>query len=410
MQRLVRIIAWGYITICLATLAATAVIGPLGYAPFALRLGPAATPIQLTIWYGTEKEAWLTEAATRFAATNPTVNGRPIEVRLVGAGSREIALRTAQQQWGNDPPPVVVSPASSMWTEVLKDEWTKRGNAGPIIAGGADAPRPLVLTPLVFVVWEERARALWSHGNADFWAEIHGLLSNPQGWKGHVGPEAPADLQARVETWGFAKYGQTSPRTSNSGTQALILMAYGYHSRTSNLSVNDVRDPGFRQWFVDIMRSVPAFDDSTGTLMTNIVRFGPSRYDLAAVYENLAIEQIEAAQNRWNGVLQVVYPPATLLSDHPYVVLEAPWTTADQRAAAARFRTFLLSRPVQELALQYGFRPADPAVAITPADPNNPFTKYQRNGVQTNIPQQAQVPSSDVLNALLDLWEREINR
>jgi ABC-type sulfate transport system substrate-binding protein len=106
----------------------------------------------------------------------------------------------------------------------------------------------------------------------------------------------------------------------------------------------------------------------------------------------------------------VYYPPATIISDHPYAILNAPWVSSEQRAAAARFRDFLLSREIQELALQSGFRPADPGIAIQTDDPNNPFNRYAAFGVASDITQQVVVPPADVLNALIDVWTTEIQR
>ena len=410
MQRLARLIAIGYVLICLTALVATAVRGPLGYAPFPLPIGPARTPVVVTLWYGTEKEAWLKDAVARFAATNPTLDGRPIQIALKGLGSREIAERVAQKQWGSDTPPTVISPASSLWIELLKDEWPKRGNSRPIVATGADAPQLLVLTPLVMAIWEKRAQALWNDSATNFWMEVHDALADPRGWPGHISPDASPEVKQEAATWGFVKFGHTSPLKSNSGAQTLILLAYGYHNKTGKLTNADILDPGFQKWFLDIENSVLEFGDSTGTFMNNMVLFGPSKYDFAMIYENLAIESIDKAQGRWGDTLRVVYPPATLFSDHPYATLVGDWTTPEQRAAAGQFRQFLLSRPIQELALQYGFRPADPSVAVVTNDPNNPFTKYAKYGVKVNVAQQVETPPGEVIGTLLDLWRRQINR
>ena len=66
MRHLSRIIGIGYLLICVAALIGTAFVGPLGYAPFPLPIGPARTPVVVTVWYGTEKEVWLKEAVTRY--------------------------------------------------------------------------------------------------------------------------------------------------------------------------------------------------------------------------------------------------------------------------------------------------------------------------------------------------------
>ena len=124
------------------------------------------------------------------------------------------------------------------------------------------------------------------------------------------------------------------------------------------------------------------------------------------VYENLALRGMAGAQGR----LRVFYPPATLLSDHPFATLQGAWIKPEQRAAADQFRDFLLSRPIQELALQYGFRPVDQGVPVQSSDPNNPFTKYAGSGVQVAIAGQVDVPPPDVIGKLLDLWQAQFGR
>jgi len=414
MESLTRLIGIGYLSVVLILLLLTAVVGPFGDAPLQLPLGPAQTPVEVTIWYGTEKRQWLEEAAQRFAATNPRVGRRPVQLVLRGIGSRESVERIARRDFQADGQPTVVSPASSLWLEVLRAEWAARNpTAATIIAEGPDAPRLLVLTPLVVVAWEERASILWKNGPDDFWHDVHAALANEEGWIGVArargfAEDSPEYRQAR--NWGFVKFGHTSPLTSNSGTQALILQAYGYHRKASGLTVADILDPDFQQWLRDIQTAVLEFGDSTGTFMTSMVQFGPSKYDLVVVYENLALENIQAAQGRW-GKLRIYYPPATMFSDHPYAILEAPWTTPEQRQAAAQFRDFLLSRPLQELAFKsYGFRPIDPDVPVLTNDPDNPFNKYRDSGAQVAIAQQVETPSAEVIATLLDFWRRQVNR
>ena len=122
-----------------------------------------------------------------------------------------------------------------------------------------------------------------------------------------------------------------------------------------------------------------------------------------AVYEAVAIEYAEQAKNRY-GELQVYYPPFTLMSDHPFCILNADWVSAPKREAATAFMQYLLSKPAQEKALQFGYRPANPEVVIT--GPTSPFVRHQTNGLRTDLPPQAENPGSDVLTTLLDLWQR----
>src|SRR5262249_38709634 len=156
--------------------------------------------------------------------------------------------------------------------------------------------------------------------------------------------------------------------------QALYSMSLEYHAKNQALAVADVLDQKYQKWVGELEKGVSKFEPSTGTFMTDMIRFGPSKYDIAVVYENLAIAQIENAQGRW-GNLKIYYPSTTLWSDHPIALLKGDWVTPEKKAAAKLWIAHLKGRPMQERALAYGFRPADPAVPLKSADPNNPFNK-----------------------------------
>ncbi|NNJ09070.1 substrate-binding domain-containing protein [Chloroflexales bacterium ZM16-3] len=379
MLRLSRMLSGGYLLLALIITLLTLFVGPLGWAPFQIAtIGPGGASVVITIAYGSEKEQWLKAAAERFAASNPRVGGRPVQIVLQGRGSREIVTDIVQSGYQ----PTVVSPASMVQIEQLRSSWAA-SKGGTIIGDGADAPRPLVITPLVLLAWGEPAQQIEEANPATFWKDIQTTLSAPD---------------SRL------KFGHTNPETSNSGTQTLLLLAYGY-SGSAQLSAAQAQDLGFRDWLSGIEQAVPQPDDSTGTLMTDMLRYGPSTYDFVTVYENLAIEAMASPAAKNYGGMRAIYPPATILSDHPYAVLSAPWVTSAQRQAADQFRDFLLSREMQQLALQqYGFRPASPQVQISPNDPASPFGRYAASGIQIDIPPQVAVPSGDVIDALVSTW------
>jgi len=400
----------GFLACCLIALALRLLVplpGLLGYAPVDVGIGPRVTPVEVVIWYSTEKQAWLEEAARRFQARGETVGISPITLRLVGMGSGEIADRVAREDWSYAPRPTVISPASRLWTDALADEWA--AFTGERIF--ADEPAPLALTPLVAVAWEQRARLLWPNGAARFWSDLHDAIADERGWSAVAGargsgPDTPEGQQA--SRWGLVKLGHTSPLTSNSGAQALVLMVYAFHNKTAGLRVADVEDLDFLDWLETIEAGVYDPGSNTSALMQNMVQLGPGSYDIVLVYENLAIEYIASAEQRWNQPLRVYYPPATIFSDHPYAILDAPLTSREEREAARRFRDFLLQRPQQELALQFGFRPIDPDVIISGDDATNPFARYAGNGISLTVAAPVESPSTEVLMALLEVWEQEI--
>lgn len=188
----------------------------------------------------------------------------------------------------------------------------------------------------------------------------------------------------------------------------ILLMSDTYLGKTGNLSSNDIlSNDAYKQWFLETENTISDFGDSTGTYMKDMIAYGPSVYDFIAVYEATAIGQADNALGR-DGAIHVYYPPATVMSDHPFCTLQADWVKTEEAQASKLFVDYLLSRPAQELALtQYGFRPADVSIALDM--PGSPFGRYANNGIKINLPPQVQLPPGDVLNTLLDFWTRNVS-
>lgn len=346
---------------------------------------------EISFLYSTEKKEWVEAAAAAFQKEHPD-----IKLNLVGKGS----LDSAQAILDGREKPTVWSPADTAVLRMLESDWATDPSRTPLFAtDGEDAPQPLVITPLVFVVWEDRAEVLLkaNDGKAVSWKAIHKAVASDQGWPA-IGGKAD---------WGFVKLGHTDPTRSNSGLQAMLLASFEYYNKRSGLTVANLLDPKYQEWVKQLEKGVSRFETSTGTFMTDMVRFGPSKYDIAVVYENLAISQISNAQGRW-GNLKVYYPPLTLWSDHPAAVLQGSWVTPKQREAARQWLGYLRSRPVQERALAFGFRPADPAVPIKTQDANNPFTRLAPHGILVDVPPVAEVPEGPVVRNLLTMWSRVV--
>jgi ABC-type Fe3+ transport system substrate-binding protein len=227
------------------------------------------------------------------------------------------------------------------------------------------------------------------------WKAIHTAVASPQGWPAIGGKS----------DWGFVKLGHTDPTRSNSGIQALWLMTLEFYGKKGGIDVGEILKPDYQTFVKETEKGVTKFETSTGTFMTEMVLYGPSKYDIAVVYENLAIAQVENAQGRW-GNLKVYYPPETVWSDHPIVLIDQPWVTAKQKDAAKKWVDFLRARPQQELALKFGFRPSDPSVPLKSADPNNPFNKLAGNGVKVDLPPVAETPTGPVVRAMMTMWSR----
>jgi ABC-type Fe3+ transport system substrate-binding protein len=347
-------------------------------------------PVELPFEYSTEKRDWLEAAIAEFERQTPG-----IKVKLVGKGS----LDSVNDILDGKSRPVLWSPADSSLANLLASDWQTKYGSPLFPTAGDAAPQPLLLTPLVLAVWEDRAKVLRdAAGGSLTWKAIHKAVTAKGGWPAVGGKPG----------WGFVKLGHTDPTRSNSGLQALVLMALE-HFEAQAVTVEHALDPGFQRFVQEIESGVTRLEASTGTFMTDMLRFGPSKYDIALVYESLAISQLENAQRRWDN-LRICYPPSTIWSDHPVAILDAPWVSPAQRAAAEQVVAFLRSKPVQATALRFGFRPADPAVPIKTADGQNPFTKMARYGLTFDLPPAVQPAEGPVVRNLLMMWSRVVKR
>ncbi len=367
------------------------------YAPLRDWILPKPKPIEISVLYSTEKEAWLNEVIADFEKSDARVNGRPVQVTLEKMGSREIYLSVLD----GTRKPDVISPASSLQIAILQDQSAGKFPVPVVNLADRQSCRSIVTTPLVVVAWQERADVLWGgNPNSHMWTRLQEAVLNPQGWNSYGHPE-----------WGYLKFGHTDPLKSNSGFMTILLMTYNYIGKTSGLTSADIlSDTAYQQWFLDFESTITQFEQSTGPLMQKMVAYGPSTFDMVAVYEATAIEQAENAVGRY-GELRVYYPPATVWSDHPFCVLNADWVTPEKAEASNLFIDYLSSKPVQEIALmKYGFRPVDPSVVLT--QPGSPFERYTANGFQADLSglPTVEVPSGNVLNTLLEFWSRNVQR
>ena len=351
---------------------------------------PAGGRVKVGIAYGTEKKRWLQAAVELW---NETPDAKRYEIDLIPMGSVEGARAVV----GGDERVHVWSPASGMYRDVFENEWrSARGGGEPILS-----ETELAITPMVFVFWDERYEAFREkYGEASF-ETISAAAAEPEGWKAIAGrPE-----------WGYFKFGHTHPNKSNSGLMTLVLMAYDLKRQAAGagsvgvpaLQQGDVLDRGFLDFIAPIEKAQGRMIDSTGTLMRDMVLRGPSTYDGVMVYESVALDYAADAEGRY-GRIRVVYPPLNIWNDNPYYVLDVPWSTERHRAGATAFGEFLMSEPVQRLALEHGFRPGN--VSVATGGPDSPFERYADYGITADAPPQVPFPPAAVLRTLQEGWER----
>ncbi|MBO0910867.1 MAG: substrate-binding domain-containing protein [Acidobacteria bacterium] len=338
-------------------------------------------PVEIGIAYGTEKQRWLEWAVGEFSKTP---EGRRIKVNLIPMGS----LEGAHAVLAGDQRIHVWSPASAAYKDVFLEEWQVKYSGNPIVR-----EEPIALTPMVFVAWDERYKAFIQKYKVMSFETIGEALQARGGW----------DEIAHHPEWGLFKFGHTHPNQSNSGLMTIVLAAYSYHHKTKDLTLKDVLDVDFQKWLEKLERGASGMSNSTGNMMREMVLKGPSSYDVLYVYESVVIDYLKNAEGRW-GSLRVVYPEYNAWNESPYYIINASWSTPDQRKAADTFLTFLLTEPVQKESLKHGFRPANPNVPIK--FPGSPFELYAGSGIQVDLEKICEPPKAEVVNNLLASWQR----
>jgi Ca-activated chloride channel family protein len=341
--------------------------------------------VTVMIVYGSEKKEWLEPLVSEYnAAKHTTEDGATIVVEAVAMGSiesvRGIIDGTLQ--------PTVWSPASSVYIPVANAEWAKN-HTGPLVG---DNPPDLVLSPVVIAMWEPMARALGWPDKALGWADIAELATSDEGWSAYGFP-----------VWGDFQFGHTHPEYSNSGIVSILAEAYAGAGKQRGLTLDDINSPKTQEFMRQVESSVIHYGTSTGFFAERMFERGPSYLSAAVLYENLIVAQESKRLSGQSTQTQVVaiYPKeGTFWSNNPYAILNAPWVTDEQRAAAKDFEAYLLDKPQQQRAIELGFRPADPSIPLTsPLD--------AQHGVDISQPQTVlEIPSVEVITGIQKLWEQ----
>jgi len=347
-----------------------------------------------------EKVTLLTDLAGDFNATDPEIDGRCVRMTIYRQASGK-ATSLLAEGWPADgsegPAPVLWSPASSAWGTVLNHRLSVSGQA-PLVG---DFER-IMLTPLVLGMPRPMAEALgWPEADIG-WADVLALSQDPEGWGTYGHPE-----------WGDFKLGKTNPNFSTSGLSATVAIYYAATGKVAGLSLDDVGSSTVTDFVEGVEAATVHYGDTTLTFLDNMLREDlagrPLTYASAVAVEEVSIIAYNRGDPADKGLenptpphvpLVAVYPKeGTLFSDNPAFILNAPWVDDVSRGAAEAFTEFITRPENQAKALDFGFRPGNPAVAIT-----EPISAA--NGLNPAQPKtELEVPEPAVLAALVDSWE-----
>ena len=298
------------------------------------------------------------ETSSLLADTASHFNGSPA-ARLPDGGcafvrvqkvESSVAVRELIGNWPDSerlgPAPVAWVPGSTMWGQLLNARLVDQ-HRRPMAPNGT----PFARTPLVIAMPAPMARALDYPHKAMGWSDLAQLARNKRGWGAYGHHE-----------WGPFRLGKGNPNWSTTGLDATIALD------ASPTAAGDARA---------LEQSVVYYGDSTQAYFDNWQRLATKSTGSALTYLSAAIadERSVVAYNRGHPQddvslaggsakkpalpLVAIYPRnATIESDNPIIVLDAPWSSTVARTGARLFTKFALQPAAQAKVAAAGFRPA----------------------------------------------------
>ena len=315
---------------------------------------------RVTMAASSEKAALHQQIATAYHGTDPVAAGRCVRMYIVSksSGGAAEALARGWDDAIDGTRPDVWSPASSSWVVILRQRLAAR-DAPNIVPTGTI--QHVAETPLVIAMPRPMAQALGWPSKPIGWGDVLALSRDPKGWGRFNHPE-----------WGAFRLGKTNPNFSTSGLNATIASYFAATGRSSDLAEKDIRDPKVLDFVRGVESAVVHYGDITLTFLENLQKADDRGAGLSYISAVTVEEKSVWDYNKGNPTgdpktlgrhrpprtpLVAVYPKeGTLLSDNPYVVLNASWVDAAKRAAAEDFLKFLQRSDQQERFQKAAFR------------------------------------------------------
>jgi Ca-activated chloride channel family protein len=317
--------------------------------------------VNLTVVSSPDKADLMQRLAAAYVRTGPTANGRCVQVSVASKESAPAAI--ALDGWNtavDGPRPDVWSPSSTGWVGLMQAQ-----RAADHLPDIVPPEMPWVATtPLVLAMPRPVAEGLGWPRKQLTWIEALGLAL--RGW-GSVGkPQL-----------GAFRMGASDAFVSTAGLSTLIGSSYAavqyvtHQPAPPNLTV--LRNEQVQRTLLGFDRAIKERAVSTGALLTKLrqAELRDPRL-LPRVMSAMIVEEksvLDYNQGKIGGApgggqesppkvpLVATYPPdGTVLSDHPYVVLNTPWVDDAKRVAAGGFLQFLQGDEGQAAFLQAGFR------------------------------------------------------
>ncbi len=273
--------------------------------------------------------------------------------------------------------------------ERLDAAW-RRTHAASLFA----ASHVLAWTPLVFATTKER---IHGYRTDEIAHSIDGLLKLEADPPAERVPDADGSVKRRRALHLRLPH----PATSKTGRLALWQMACELQAVPGAPAAEEFRSPAYRgllnraasAWLAD---PAPAAKSPLDELFA-----ADARFDFTMVDERTVLEKVRD-DARAGDALRIVYPQACVGRELTLCVLDAPWVSAEQRAAAGRLAEYLLSPESQRKLFAAGWRAM--RFSIVDAGDEAWPKRYPAVGFSSTI-ECRDAPPAEAAEALFDLAE-----
>jgi Ca-activated chloride channel family protein len=288
----------------------------------------------LQVVASSEKAGVMSILADQYNAESRGDSGSCVTVAVAAGDSGDVE-RALVEGWDPSlvnagvPRPDVWSPASSTWLELLRYDQQQADVAATVPAGEVES---ITSTTLVLGMPKPKAEALGWPAKQIGWGDIVRLSEDPQGWASFGHPE-----------WGAFTLGKTNPNISTSGLAAVVGQLVAATGLSSDLTLAALRRPEVVAGLAATERAVAHYGDSTLTFgsaqLTADERGKGLTYISAIAMEEKSVLDYNLGNPSGKPAdlgkrdepkvpLVAVHPvEGTLVSDSPYIALDADWVT-----------------------------------------------------------------------------------
>ncbi len=289
---------------------------------------PALEPGSMTVAYSPEKEPLFLKLVEEFnRSRSPDVPSiRAVKSDMADMLEEAVAGRFA-----------AISPDSSVWLAQLDRMWQKRNPGASPLVGYMTR---YALSPVVIAMWEGKAREMGYPGATIGWEELMKRASADPGFK-----------------WSHPA------ATTASGLLATTAEFYAGAGKLTKLTKEELEAEDTIEYVKAIEATVQRYGgESEDKVVGRLLEEGGHPLDAFVAQEQLVIY---FNRNTKGEKLVAIYPKeGTFWMDHPLVLLEGPWVTAEQRRVFRKFAEFVAEAEQQRLVLRDGYRPAKLTVSL----------------------------------------------